>query len=279
MTSEDLERRRTRLENSIDNLGWWMIGFTGLVVIGLFIELKLPFLEFIRTYNWRVFVDSLGALLVAAGVAGEFYIEFRAHRRESRLRQVNIEIEAESAMQLKEADERIATAQQRAEEAHERAANAELKAAQASLIAEQERIKRLELENQFAWRRLSFEQQLKIKVKLSSIPVGKFFVWVSPDPEAMQLMKSISGLMTLAGWTRLAPVGPIALGDFATPWVGEGLSIQVAASRNADLGPIAVAIANAITAEGIHTAPETTPDLDATPDAFRLLVGSKPQNF
>jgi hypothetical protein len=48
-SSDDLHRRRDGLELSIDRLHRWMLLSTFVVVAGLFIELRDPFCEFLRT--------------------------------------------------------------------------------------------------------------------------------------------------------------------------------------------------------------------------------------
>jgi len=108
MTSDERSREKTSLEGSIDSLGRWMIFFTGMVAVGLVIEYRAPFVLFYKTHDLRVFLASIGGLLVTAGVAGEWLIEFRAHRKEKTLRTLNEEIEADSETRLKSADERIA---------------------------------------------------------------------------------------------------------------------------------------------------------------------------
>jgi hypothetical protein len=124
MASDDLAARKTGLENRLDSLDSWMIGFTWLVAVGLFIEFYAV-LNLAITHDWNVLIDRVGLFLVTIGVSGELAIEHQSHRAERKLREANAEIELEADFRLKAADERIA---------------------ELNLIAEKEHHKRLELE-------------------------------------------------------------------------------------------------------------------------------------
>src|ERR1035438_6648106 len=101
VVSDDLRIRRDALESAIDSLGRWMIGFTAVVVVGLVTEWSQPTFSLFR-------VHDIGGVLVTIGVAGELAVEYVARRKEQTLRAVNAEIENESDLKLKAADERIA---------------------------------------------------------------------------------------------------------------------------------------------------------------------------
>jgi hypothetical protein len=126
MVSDALEARKAALEDRIEALGSWMIGFIWPVAIGLFIEFYAV-LQLDLTKDWNALIDRIGLLLVTAGVAGELVIEHKTHTSERRLRAVDTEIERELDAELKAAEERIA----------------ELK-----LTTEQERLARIEIEKQ-----------------------------------------------------------------------------------------------------------------------------------
>ncbi len=128
----ELEERRQSLEESIDSLGIWMVGLTGVIVIGLSLELFFPVTSLIYKFDWRVLVEIIGTGLVTLGVAGELIAEFLAHRKERTLRSVNSDIEQKS-------NQLITESEQKAAEAYERAAIA-------NSVAESEKLKRLELE-------------------------------------------------------------------------------------------------------------------------------------
>ena len=107
MTPNGFTTRKTALENQIDSLDLWMIGFTWPVAIGLFIEFY-AILNVGWTHNLNVLIDRIGLFLVTVGVSGELAVEHKAHGAERRLREVNADIEHESSLTLKAADERIA---------------------------------------------------------------------------------------------------------------------------------------------------------------------------
>src|SRR5580698_3867677 len=92
MTSDDLDARKTALEDRIDILGIWMIGFVWPVAVGLVMEFYAVYsLSF--TVNWNTSIDRIGLLLVTAGVIGELVIEHKTHTAERRLRGINTAIE------------------------------------------------------------------------------------------------------------------------------------------------------------------------------------------
>lgn len=289
ISSEQLERLKVRAEASIDSLGKWMISFTAVVVIGLAIEYNHSFVLFVRTYDWNILRESLGGLLVTVGVAGELFIEFRAHRRETLLRNINAEIEHEAEERLKAADERIADAQRHANEANERAANAELRAAEATKgaaeanrIAEAERLERVKLQERFAWRILSLEQQTRIIESIKAYTGTKFDLFITPTPESVQLLDSIESVLKCAGWVELPPYTPgaISFGDRASLAIPTARSVlQLAQSRTQTLFPAAVALLRALNAEGLaFELYHATPDGSTGPndDGIHVIIGARP---
>ena len=103
------------VEDRIDSLGSWMIGFIWPVAVGLFIEFY-AILNLAWTHDWNVIIDRIGLLLVTAGVSGELAIEQKKHSAERKLRRINADIDRESDLALKTADERIAELNLKAEQ-------------------------------------------------------------------------------------------------------------------------------------------------------------------
>jgi hypothetical protein len=95
MASEDLDARKTALEDGIDSLSAWMIGFTWPVAIGLIMEFYAIFNASL-TRDWNVIIDRIGLMLVTAGVSGELAVEHKTHVAERKLRRINTEIEREA---------------------------------------------------------------------------------------------------------------------------------------------------------------------------------------
>jgi hypothetical protein len=127
-SEDDLRGERDSLEKSLGRLSWWMIGFTAFLVVGLFIELYALFVKFPDIHQM---LEKIGQAVVAAGVTGELLILLLERLRERRLSTVNADIDRESQLDIRAADERIAEAERAAAEANERAAQAEARAAEA----------------------------------------------------------------------------------------------------------------------------------------------------
>jgi len=148
MKSNDLEARKTALEDRIDSLGSWMIGFIWPVAMGLFMEFY-AILNLSCTHDWNLSIDRIGLLLVTAGVSGELVIEQKTHSAERGLRRVNTDIDRESDLALKTADERIAELNLKAEQEQRERLKlqleikaAEMRAVRNSILAQEEMKKR-----------------------------------------------------------------------------------------------------------------------------------------
>jgi len=258
-----------------------MIGFTAVVVSGLFIELYRPVMDFIRTCNAWELLNSIGMAVVTLGVGGELFIDFKAHRKQARLREMNAAIDADATKNLKSADERIAQSQKDAAEANERAKQYEGGIAEAAArAAEAERgaaVANLALAKMKEPRTLTQEQQQRIMFKIGRHRKGqKWFLWVSQAQEAIDLANMIAQLLTACGWELVPSKNTITLGP-ATPWPGAGIEIRYA---RAEVQILAYILAKAIKDEGIEAAAAVFSDVDQElrdqPDAFIVAVGSKP---
>ena len=87
----------------------------GPVAVGLFIEFY-AILNLAWIYDFYFIIDRIGLLLVTAGVSGELAIEQKKHSAERKLRRINADIDRESDLALKTADERIAELNLKAEQ-------------------------------------------------------------------------------------------------------------------------------------------------------------------
>jgi hypothetical protein len=134
-SSDDLEARKTTLEDRVDSLGSQMIVFTWLVVVGLFIEFYAV-LGLDATHDWNTLIDRIGLSLVTIGVAGELNVEYRARKEERRLRSVNADIDREAKADLKVKDERIAELNLKAKEQDRERIKLEIELKQKILEAE-----------------------------------------------------------------------------------------------------------------------------------------------
>ena len=115
---------KTSFEGSVDRLEAAMHWFTALVAIGLVVEYREPFLEFIKTHDWKYIRDAIGGIMVTVGVAGELLIGFVASFKDGRLRDANTALQARLTELLTASNERIAELNLQAEQLRARMAGA-----------------------------------------------------------------------------------------------------------------------------------------------------------
>jgi hypothetical protein len=172
MSSKDIHERETELESALERLRRWAFVFTSIVVIGLFIELRPPVLAFSESGDLRDFVESIGGILVALGVAGELFVIWRENRRERNLRDVRAELDRQSA---------------------ERIANSEKATAEAKLEAER-------LKAEFAWRVLRPELMGNLIAKLRAETGSVWIEYINGDVESQQLARQFFMVFRSAKW-------------------------------------------------------------------------------
>jgi hypothetical protein len=292
-TDDELDRLKKATEDSIDSLGLWMIGFTGLVVVGLAIEYNQPFITFLRTHDLRVLLGSTGGLLVTIGVAGELFIDYLAHRKEQQLRIINADIDAVAAIRLKAADERIAeyaarvkeaevgiaVAGRDAAEANERARKYEGDIAEASArAAEAEKSAaeaRLELAKLKTPRRIDPEHIPTYVHLLGNFAGTKYTLSVSSDPEAIDLLRSMNEILTSSNWIWTKPIGEIMMGDLANSVTAKGITLRCAPGRRPDFQGAVLALFSALKAEQFDASLGTDPTLENNAE-LNIVVGIKP---
>ena len=142
---------------------------------------------------------------------------------------------------------------------------------------------RLELAKLKTPRDLTREQQDRIIEKISSFPGIPFVVSVFSDPEATALLSKIESILAAAKWVQHIWVqGGLHWTRPGKPDVGvnalTGFLVQVDKSRESDLGIAAVALANALKAEGIDARSEwgEMPDW-MNKGAVQIEIGQKSQ--
>jgi hypothetical protein len=79
-------------------------------------------------------------------------------------------------------------------------ADANTRASDAAATAESEKIARIKLEAQFAWRRIDDEQKKVMISELSKSPQSVFIIWVTGDPEAMLLAWQLINIFQKSNW-------------------------------------------------------------------------------
>lgn len=168
-------------------------------------------------------------------------------------------------------DERIARDESQTATANERAAVAELQAAQA----------RLELQNFKAPRTLNQVQLARVAEKLKPFAGTVYDAGIGPkgDPEPLYILRSIHAALSSAAWDQIPWTGG---GDTYTELGMETVGLTMVTNVIIDVhpgkwhkfGPAAVALAEALAAEGIDAIADSTPtSMDS--DAIHVRIGRK----
>jgi hypothetical protein len=228
MNLPDLQRTIEELEKSLTFLECWLFVATLLVVLGLILEYwhEVPeaFADLKKTWSWKPFLIIAGGVLITAGVAGELAVQFFASRKETDLRKAN--------------DAVFAILNAKAAEATERAANAELQTVQLKKLAEDERMARVKIEQDVAWRRLTKDQQREMAARLKPFSGETVLLHYNiNDLEADSFASDIALTLRQAKWkTVFEPMpamvmreGPVLLGT--RPILDTGVSITSTQGR------------------------------------------------
>ena len=219
----------------------------------------------------------IATLLVAIGVAGEFAGSFIA-------RPINSRLEAVRQDELTRLNQGIADSNARVKEFEAGIADARARAAEANKIAEEERLKRVEIEAKLAPRTMDPKQIADLAIRLQMIGKRDVDVMVHGEtPEMVRIGQSIVLALTNAGWNIKA--WTVTSGGIAVT------GIVVAVNPNADAGTKQAAqkLLEALHHEGLWVISWTPPDwtalsglmngppLDKSKLApIRILIGTKP---
>ncbi len=189
MTPEDLESRKASLEDWIDLLGSWMIGFVWPVAVGLLIEFYAV-LGLSWTQSQNALIARIGLLLVTAGVIGELVIGHKTHGAERKLRALNVEIEHVADLNLKAADERIALL---------------------NLSVERERLARIKIEEELFKQHVLTDQARDEIIEAVGTYIGRkrvdVFLYDHHIHEVFQLADSVNAAFLSAGWKSKLWIG------------------------------------------------------------------------
>src|SRR5690349_8196343 len=198
---------------------------------------------------------NICALLVAVGVAGEFFGNWIAGPIRKRLDAGK--------------DQEIARLNKQAGDAFEQAANAEKDAAEANRIAEQERLARLKIEQRMADRAITARQREQLLSILNTrrgehVEVDSL---LSEGREALAYALQIAAIFRDAGWDVPSPRGNRS---FSRP-----LSGVLVDSRTDDVysGELATVVAKAFMSAGIPTSGNAEANIN--PGSLLILVGAK----
>jgi hypothetical protein len=176
------------LDRSLDGLRNWLTFWTFVVAIGLVLEYRKQLWQIIligvrisllrstpfeRCALKKLSVHALGGILVTLGVAGELWIEFRSSRVENDLRIASAKVIADlnneagdARLAAGQAIARAAAAVGDAGRANERASANEKEAARLNRLAQEERLKRVKIEERIAGWRLDSKAQKRLTDKL-----------------------------------------------------------------------------------------------------------------
>ena len=213
-----LQRTIDNLEKSLTSLEFWLFAATALVVLGLVLEYwhEIPeaIIDLKRAWAWKPLLVIIGAVLITVGVAGELAVQFFAARKETKLRKANDAV-------FSILNGRAAETLEHAAKADERASQNEKEAARLSKIAEDERLARIKIEEDVAWRRLTKDQQIKMASRLKSFSSETVLLQYNlNDLEADSFASDIASALQRAKWKKVfEPLaimmmreGPVPLG-------------------------------------------------------------------
>jgi hypothetical protein len=285
-TIESLIAKRDALESLLDGFGVWVIVFGIFVVVGVGGETIYG----VRTWwnNRRLHVversiDELRQTEIATLSASGEAIKLEMKGADARI--------AEAQRGAAEAQRNLALAEQHSAEANVKAEGFRLDIAKANESVAQARAQvasamaeaakaNLELARLKTPRTLSKEQQARITLKISPFPGTPFDLFVNTDSDSTTLMNLIDDAIRAAGW-QFKQAGIITFGNKAGIIADSGVSIHVAAEVRSTLEAPALALGNALIAEGIPVAVfADTKEAENGKDrnTIHVMIGSKPLN-
>jgi hypothetical protein len=273
-----------KLKNIVSQSGRRTRRSAWVIVGGLFAEV-LILLWYAPEKTWAETALLIACnLAIAAGVFGEDHFAHLSGEAATRLQQLS--------------DERIAAAEDRAAQAHAQAAGSMAMAGDAKNralrlqkdIAEanaRASEAQLALEKFKAPRHLSGEQWASICEKIRAFGPQQFDLAANnSDPEAQRMANSILfHLGTVAGWRQIdwKQHGAMVLkwsipqlADWGINTMTIGVEIQVVPKERERFAPVAKALAEALTAEGVETKMHITGSHSSNADTVHILVGKKP---
>jgi hypothetical protein len=223
-----LSNALNNLDQSWSALDWWSNFWTFLVVLGVLVELLVLSREYWddlfdfwtgiivpphKPSTSLFLLGLLGAGLVAIGVAGEFWIHIKAGKVETEMRDLTKKLVAAASDRASNAEGSASEAILEAGHANERASKNEVDAAQLRKDAEDERLKRVEIEERVEWRRLTKDQQRKIGAALQGFSGEIVSLGYNVhDVEAFLFASDIAAALHSASWKVSGPGGAFMFG-------------------------------------------------------------------
>jgi hypothetical protein len=172
-----LQRSIADLERSLTCLEHWLLFTTFLVALGLVLECLHEIPEALADFRKGLLLKPIliigGLFLITVGVGGEVLVQFFASAQETSLRKANDDVSAIL---------------------NTKAAEALAEAARLQKLAEDERLARVKIEEDVAWRRLTRDQQKIMAVRIKSFSSEPVFLFYNlNDLEAGSFATDIAG--------------------------------------------------------------------------------------
>jgi hypothetical protein len=266
LKTADIMAVKSSLEKSVDSLEIFTHVFTALVAVGLIVEYRDPFLNFIKTHDWRFISGSIGGVLVTVGVAGELLSGFRSTAKDGDLREANSILAFRATQLLAASNERIAELNLIAEQARTELAELELQVQQLTQSNLQHQMKISSLEETRKPRTISPQQQSLIADALAPLNGSAVEVRIyAREAEANMFAMQVSDALSAAGLN----VSVDNIMDHA------GVGFAIAIHANDDIPPLAASIAAAFTRGGVNLGFAINPSI-VSPHQFLVFVGAKP---
>jgi len=228
---------------------WWeSFGYASTAVVGLGCigEFVAEFTAISKDENRKHKLSRLSLIILIFGIAGELLSAVRTSNLSGEL--------------IANIEERAAKAEQKAGEANDRAAANEKEAAQLRKYAEDERLRRTELEATLAWRRLTPKDNVLFSNlnHFNDTPVG---VWYNAgDGEGANFAWEFAQMAHAHKWPVFSPASVITFAQGGHPFgsvPGLTFGIEVSSSENTRSQEVAKAIAVFLVARGFDATVST----------------------
>ena len=272
---------KTALEHLLSSYNWWMGISTVGVAVGILGEYVAHFVfeKEARRNKLELAISILCGVLVLGGVVGEWIFGSKLAQASERLQRIADTEVASSNAQAEAAHREAETARKEADsfeldiaKAKKDSANAGKEAARLNKRGEEERLARVKIEQQIAWRTLAPEQQRRIRDKVLLFSGQQFIVATYlDDPECVALLRTVGSIAVAAGWKFLnsPPGGLIGLMPLE-----QGVILRLSPSSNETTKHAADTLAAALNQEGVVTKILVAPEAPA--DEIQMRVGKKP---
>jgi hypothetical protein len=187
---------------------------------------------------------------------------------------------AEANARAKKSEAQIAAANAASKDAVAKVSAAEARLAEANRAASEANARALEASLELAKfkapRKLLPDQQERIITRLKPFSGQVFAFSVASDSESVELMNEFDKILKASGWVWTKPIGMITLGDKADLVAASGILVQIAIKTESGIDTAAIALASALTAEGMQAKAERSAEMEKHANVLRVVIGRKP---